>query len=95
MKPVKTKRGRVTGRVVSNKMDKTITVLIERQVKHPPVRQVHQAAPPSCTRTTRTTSARGRSGDDRRVPPAVQDQELAGGLKCIVERARRARPDGF
>ncbi|WP_373187687.1 30S ribosomal protein S17 [Halopseudomonas sp.] len=25
----------VTGRVVSNKMDKTITVLIERQVKHP------------------------------------------------------------
>lgn len=27
--------GTVTGRVVSNKMDKTITVLIERQVKHP------------------------------------------------------------
>lgn len=25
----------VTGRVVSNKMDKTITVLVERQVKHP------------------------------------------------------------
>ncbi|MFT6429560.1 MAG: small subunit ribosomal protein S17 [Halopseudomonas sp.] len=25
----------VTGRVVSNKMEKTITVLIERQVKHP------------------------------------------------------------
>ncbi|PKM29005.1 MAG: 30S ribosomal protein S17 [Gammaproteobacteria bacterium HGW-Gammaproteobacteria-11] len=25
----------VTGRVVSDKMDKTITVLIERQVKHP------------------------------------------------------------
>jgi len=25
----------VTGRVVSNKMDKTITVLIERKVKHP------------------------------------------------------------
>ena len=25
----------VTGRVVSNKMDKTITVLIERRVKHP------------------------------------------------------------
>jgi small subunit ribosomal protein S17 len=26
---------KVTGRVVSNKMDKTITVLVERQVKHP------------------------------------------------------------
>ena len=25
----------VEGRVISNKMDKTITVLIERQVKHP------------------------------------------------------------
>ena len=25
----------VTGRVVSNKMDKTVTVLIERRVKHP------------------------------------------------------------
>ena len=30
------KRARVaTGRVVSNKMDKTITVLVERRVKHP------------------------------------------------------------
>ena len=25
----------VTGRVVSNKMEKTVTVLVERQVKHP------------------------------------------------------------
>jgi small subunit ribosomal protein S17 len=25
----------VTGKVVSNKMDKTITVLLERRVKHP------------------------------------------------------------
>ena len=31
---VKTKRT-VTGKVVSNKMDKTITVMIERKVKHP------------------------------------------------------------
>jgi small subunit ribosomal protein S17 len=30
----KTER-RVVGRVVSNKMDKTITVLVERSVKHP------------------------------------------------------------
>lgn len=28
-------RRTVTGRVVSNKMDKTITVLIERRVRHP------------------------------------------------------------
>ena len=30
----KTKRT-ITGKVISNKMDKTITVLIERKVKHP------------------------------------------------------------
>jgi len=30
----KTKRT-VTGKVVSNKMDKTITVMVERKVKHP------------------------------------------------------------
>ena len=30
----KTKRA-VTGKVVSNKMDKTITVMVERKVKHP------------------------------------------------------------
>ena len=29
-----TKRRTVEGRVVSNKMDKTVTVLVERQVKH-------------------------------------------------------------
>lgn len=33
----------VEGRVVSNKMQKTVTVLVERQVKHGPLRQVHQA----------------------------------------------------
>jgi small subunit ribosomal protein S17 len=28
-------RRRLTGRVVSDKMDKTVTVLVERKVKHP------------------------------------------------------------
>lgn len=27
--------GTISGRVISNKMDKTITVLVERKVKHP------------------------------------------------------------
>ncbi len=34
VKPVALKRTLV-GRVVSNKMDKTVTVLVERKVKHP------------------------------------------------------------
>ena len=37
----KTSGGRVVqGRVVSNKMDKTITVLVERQVQHPLYKKV-------------------------------------------------------
>jgi len=34
MTEAKTKRS-VTGKVISNKMDKTITVMVERKVKHP------------------------------------------------------------
>ena len=30
-----TKKSTLTGTVISNKMDKTVTVLIERKVKHP------------------------------------------------------------
>ncbi|MDA8329417.1 MAG: 30S ribosomal protein S17 [Betaproteobacteria bacterium] len=30
----------LTGRVVSNKMDKTVTVLVERKVKHPVIGKV-------------------------------------------------------
>jgi len=33
--PAKKAERRVVGRVVSNKMNKTITVLVERSVKHP------------------------------------------------------------
>ncbi|CAK0773436.1 30S ribosomal subunit protein S17 [Gammaproteobacteria bacterium] len=33
--PVEKVKRTVVGRVVSNKMNKTITVLVERQVKHP------------------------------------------------------------
>ncbi len=54
------------GRVVSNKMDKTVTVLIERQEQHPLYRQDHspfdQAA---CAgrpgRATRVTSSASRN----------------------------------
>ncbi len=35
MSAAETNARTVTGRVTSNKMDKTITVLIERRVKHP------------------------------------------------------------
>ena len=37
--PAKTHR-QLTGRVVSDKMDKTVTVLVERQVMHPTIGKV-------------------------------------------------------
>jgi ribosomal protein S17 len=46
----------LTGRVVSNKMDKTVTVLVERRVKHPVIGKVIRLSK-NIMRTTRTTSA--------------------------------------
>ena len=39
MSEVKATTRALVGRVVSDKMDKTVTVLVERKVKHPLVRQ--------------------------------------------------------
>lgn len=46
----------VEGRVVSNKMDKTVTVLVERQVKHPLYGKYIKRSS-SCTHTTPTMPA--------------------------------------
>jgi small subunit ribosomal protein S17 len=39
-KIARTKARQLTGRVVSDKMDKTVTVLVERQVMHPTIGKV-------------------------------------------------------
>jgi len=39
-KAAATKARQLTGRVVSDKMDKTVTVLVERQVTHPTIGKV-------------------------------------------------------
>jgi small subunit ribosomal protein S17 len=39
-KAAATKARQLTGRVVSDKMDKTVTVLVERQVMHPTIGKV-------------------------------------------------------
>ncbi len=66
------------GRVVSDKMDKTVTVLVERRVKHPLYGKVvtrSQQVP----RARREQRVQGRRpGRDRGVPQARQDQGLAG-----------------
>jgi len=65
----------LTGRVVSDGMDKTITVLVERLVRH--LRQVpasqHQAAG---ARRSQLGACR-RQGDDHSLPAAVATQVVA------------------
>ena len=68
----------VEGRVVSNKMDKTMTVLVERQVKHALYGKYIR-------RSTRLQAhdaenlQRGRYRSRGRMRADVQDQELARG----------------
>ena len=81
----------LTGRVVSDKMDKTVTVLVERRVKHP-IYGKSSGTPTNITRTTRTTSSRGRPGRDR-SPPALEDQGVAGRRRCW-KRTRAFRGAG-
>ena len=78
---------RCTGRVVGDKMNKTITVLVERRVKHPiygkfvtPVEQV-----PRARREERVQGR--RPGRDRRLPEAREDQGLPG----VPANSRTAR----
>ena len=40
MSEIKTSSRTLSGRIVSDKMDKTITVLVERRVKHPVYRKI-------------------------------------------------------
>ena len=56
--PKKTIIQTLTGRVVGDKMNKTVTVLVERRVKHPLYGKVVTQSRASTTRTTRTTSTR-------------------------------------
>ena len=46
----------LTGRIVSDKMDKTVTVLVERAVKHPVLGKVF-VAPRNITRIRRTMNS--------------------------------------
>ena len=59
----------VEGRVVSNKMHKTVTVLVERQVKHGLYGKYIRARPSCTPMTKRATPARKATGPRRRVPP--------------------------
>ena len=78
----------VEGRVVSNKMDKTVTVLVERQVMHPVIGKV----------VTRTKKYHAHNeGNDARMGDRVVIEECAPISKTkawkVAKVAERARPE--
>ena len=78
----------LTGRVVSDKMDKTVTVLVERQVMHPVIGKV----------VTRTKKYHAHNeGNDAKVGDKVVIQECRPISKTkawtVAKVAERARPD--
>jgi small subunit ribosomal protein S17 len=76
----------LTGRVVSDKMDKTVTVLVERQVKHPTIGKI--------VRRTKKYHAHNE-GNDAKMGDTVVIEECrplsrtkAWKVARLVERAR-------
>ena len=87
-KAATTKARQLTGRVVSDKMDKTVTVLVERQVMHPTIGKV----------VNRTKKYHAHNdGNDAKLGDKVVIQECAPISKTkawkVAQVAERARPE--
>jgi small subunit ribosomal protein S17 len=79
---------KLTGRVVSDKMDKTVTVLVERQVMHPVIGKV----------VSRSKKYHAHNeGNDAKVGDKVVIEECAPISKTkawkVAKVAERARPE--
>ena len=78
----------LTGRVVSDKMDKTVTVVVERQVMHPTIGKV--------VKRTKKYHAHNE-GNDAKVGDKVVIEECAPISKTkawkVATVAERARPE--
>ena len=85
--PAKNKR-QLTGRVVSDKMDKTVTVVVERQVMHPVIGKV----------VSRSKKYHAHNeGNDAKMGDKVVIEECAPISKTkawkVAKVAERARPE--
>ena len=67
----------LVGQVVSNKMEKTIAVAVERRVLHPLYKKYIRRTTKLLAHDEQQRVLAGRSGGHRGVPAAVQAQELA------------------
>jgi small subunit ribosomal protein S17 len=84
----KTNTRTLTGRVVSDKMDKTVTVLVERQVMHPVIGKV--------VKRTKKYHAHNE-GNDAKMGDKVVIEECSPISKTkawkVAKVAERARPE--
>ena len=86
--PAESNQRQLTGRVVSDKMDKTVTVLVERQVMHPVIGKV--------VKRTKKYHAHNE-GNDAKVGDKVVIEECRPISKTkawkVARVAERARPE--
>ena len=75
------------GRIISDKMNKTVTVLVERRVKHPLYGKVVTRPRTPTTRTTRTTNT-NRATWSRSRPAASSPRPMSWAGKRLVEKAK-------
>ena len=71
----------LTGTVVSNKMNKTISVSVERLVKHPTYGKYVRRTTKLLAHDENNECRAGRHGGDRRMPPVVAAQGMEAGAR--------------
>ena len=69
----------LTGRVTSDKMDKTVTVLVDRRVMHPLYKKFIRRSKKYAAHDEANHLQDRRHGAHRRMPPDQQAQDLDGG----------------
>ena len=69
----------LTGRVTSDKMDKTVTVLVDRRVMHPLYKKFIRRSKKYAAHDEANLVRDRRHGPHRGMPPDQQAQDLAGG----------------
>ena len=87
---VQTKRKLKVGRVVSDKMDKTIVVSVERLARHRLYKRVIRLSTKFKAHDETNDAQHRRHRPDRGVAPPVRDQALASRQRARARRGARS-----
>ena len=79
------------GTVVSDKTDKTVTVLVERKVKHPLYGKIIRRSKKYHAHDEDERVQARRDRADRRDPADLEDQDLGGARPCAGRRRAGGR----